>query len=270
MRRLTALPVIIILSVTFLTRPLIAQQPTKEEMQEMQKMMQQMKSDPEMQKAMQQFGIDMKTVENTMTGAASGYSGSYYEFDEFQTPAKAVERIASIPKKPLTTSGLPSYLSTVENCVNSSVSDEDRKMVDLLLNKAGASPDDLANMASALWMSGKYIPAAYLMGKACQLNPSVTNLNNYSAFLVMTGGEELALPVLQKLNRENPKNSIILNNIGHWNISTNQVFKLSNADAGRITISADSNNPHTGVTKSGSLCKRWHSSMQPVESKRFP
>lgn len=214
MRRLTALPVIIILSVTFLTRPLIAQQPTKEEMQEMQKMMQQMKSDPEMQKAMQQFGIDMKTVENTMNGEASEFSGSYYEFDEFQTPERAVERIASIPKKPLTTAGLPAFLSAVENCVNASIAGADREMVDLLLNKAGTSPDDLANMASALWMSGKYIPAAYLMGKACQLNPGVTNLNNYSAFLVMTGGEELALPVLQKLNRENPKNSIILNNIG--------------------------------------------------------
>jgi len=194
--------------------PLLAQQPTKEEMEEMKKMMEQMKSDPEMQKAMKQYGIDANMVENAANGVEQKGLGSYYEFDEFQIPKKAVQRIASVPKKPLTNSGLPVYLTAIENCISASVPDKDRKMVDLLLNKARTSPDDLVNMASALWISGNYIPATFLMGKACKLNPNVTCLNNYSAFLVMNGGEELALPILQKLNRENPKNSTILNNIG--------------------------------------------------------
>ena len=59
-----------------------------------------------------------------------------------------------------------------------------------------------------------YIPATYIMGKASQKDPNPDNLNNYAAFLVMLGGEDLALPVLQKLNREFPKNSTIQNNIG--------------------------------------------------------
>ena len=195
---------------------LFAQQPTKEEMEQMQKMMEQMKSDPEMQKAMKQFGMDSNTIEKMMNNGQSSDagSGSYYEFDEFQFPQKNMARINSIPKQRLTDAGLPAYLANVEKCVEASLSAENRKMVDLLYSISKSHPDTLANMASGLWISGLYVPATYLMGKACQLKPNVTNLNNYAAFLVMTGGEELALPILQKLNRENPNNSTILNNIG--------------------------------------------------------
>ena len=205
---------VLLLPLLLIPLSLFAQQPTKQEMEEMQKMMQQMQSDPEMQKAMKQFGMDSNTIEKMMNDNSSTGMGSYYEFDEFQVPKKNMERIISVPKQRLTNAGLPLYLTNVEKCIETSLSAENRKMVDLLYSISKSQPDTLANMASGLWISGLYIPATYLMGKACGLKPNVTNLNNYSAFLVMTGGEELALPILQKLNRENPKNGTILNNIG--------------------------------------------------------
>lgn len=207
---------IIVLPLLLISLSLFAQQPTKQEMDEMKKMMEQMKSDPEMQKAMKQFGMDSNTIEKMISDNQStdAPAGKYYEFDEFQTPQKNLARINSIPKNPVTKGNLPAYLLNTEKCVEASLSAENRKIVDLLYSNAKSFPDTLANMASGLWISGLYIPATYLMGKACQVKPNTTNLNNYSAFLVMTGAEELALPILQKLNRENPENSIILNNIG--------------------------------------------------------
>lgn len=203
-----------LISGIWFSTPLFSQQPTKQEMDEMKKMIEQVKADPEMQKAMKQMGMDSNTLEKMMNNNQTSDMGSYYEFDEFQTPKKDMARIGSVPKQPLTNAALSSYLRNVEKCVDASLSVENRPMVDLLYSKAKTNADLLANMASGLWISKSYIPAVYLMGKAAQQNANVTNLNNYAALLVMTGGEELALPLLQKLNRENPKNSTILNNIG--------------------------------------------------------
>jgi hypothetical protein len=214
-RKIILLKILILLPFLF-SQSLSAQQPTRQEMEEMQKMMKQMSSDPEMQKAMKQFGMDSNSIEKMMSSSQSSAagSGSYYEFDEFQTPQKNLERINLIPKQRLTNKGMSTYLQHVEKSIDASLTAGDRQMVDFLNKQSKSSPDSLANMASGLWLTGNYVPAAYFMGKACGLNPNVTNLNNFSAFLVMTGGEELALPILQKLNRENPKNSTILNNIG--------------------------------------------------------
>jgi hypothetical protein len=77
----------------------IAQQPTKEEIEEMKKAMKEMKADPEMQKAMKQYGIDMNKVENALQGVETHGFGAYYEFEEFMTPQKDDARIAGIPKK---------------------------------------------------------------------------------------------------------------------------------------------------------------------------
>ncbi|HYE56416.1 MAG TPA: tetratricopeptide repeat protein [Chitinophagaceae bacterium] len=69
--------------------------------------------------------------------------------------------------------------------------------------------------ATGLWLKGKTDMAVYLMGKATAADPYNTdNVNNYASFLTMTSAEEAALPLLQKLNRQFPRNSTILNNIG--------------------------------------------------------
>jgi tetratricopeptide (TPR) repeat protein len=194
---------------------LFAQQPTKEEMEEMRKAMEEMQADPEMQKAMKQLGLDMSTVENAMNAVETDGFGAYYEFEEFMTPKKDDARIAAIQKKPLTSSELQAHLVKAERRVDAALQVEDRNITLQLLNSVSSyPPDSLSEIASGLWMMSSYIPATYIMGKASQKDPNPDNLNNYAAFLVMLGGEDLALPLLQKLNREFPKNSTIQNNIG--------------------------------------------------------
>jgi tetratricopeptide (TPR) repeat protein len=195
--------------------PLFAQQPTKEEMEEMRKAMEQIQADPEMKEAMKQYGIDMNTVENAMKAVETDGFGAYYEFEEFMTPKKDVARIARIQNKQLTTGELQTHLLKAEKRVDAALLGEDRSITLQLLNTvASYHPDSLSAIASGLWMMSSYIPATYIMGKASQKDPNPDNLNNYAAFLVMLGGEDLALPVFQKLNREFPKNSTIQNNIG--------------------------------------------------------
>lgn len=226
----------------------IAQQPTKEEIEEMKKAMKEMKADPEMQKAMKQYGIDMNKVENALQGVETHGFGAYYEFEEFMTPQKDDARIASIPKKTLTNAELPTHLAKATKVVDAAFQTEDRKIADQLLSKVSSyHPDSLAAIANGLWMTSNYLPAIYFMGKATQKNPNPDNLNNYAAFLVMLGGEELALPLLQKLNKEFPKNSTVLNNIGQaW-------FGLGDLDRARkyldSTVMIISWHPQANMTK---------------------
>ena len=206
---------LILLLLTLSHETVIAQQPSQKEMEEMRKAMEKMNADPEMKKAMEQYGIDMKMVENSMNAIEKDGFGAYYEFEEFMTPKKDDARIAAIQKKPLTAGELQAHLSKAERRVDAALQGEDREITLQLLNKVSSfHPDSLSAIANGLWMMSIYIPATYIMGKASQKDPNPDNLNNYSAFLVMLGGEDLALPVLLKLNREFPKNSTIQNNIG--------------------------------------------------------
>ena len=72
-----------------------------------------------------------------------------------------------------------------------------------------------ANAASGCWMIGHWEKALYIMGRVCMEDIlDADNLNNYASFLISTGGEQAALPILQYLNAKFPDNSTILNNIG--------------------------------------------------------
>jgi tetratricopeptide (TPR) repeat protein len=205
----------VLLNLTLCSKTLMAQQPTKKEMEEMRKAMEEMKADPEMVKAMKEYGIDMKMVENSMNAVEKDGFGAYYEFEEFMTPKKDDARIAIIPKKTLTNAELAAHLVKATKAVDAAFQGDDRKIADQLLSKVSSyHPDSLSAIANGLWMTSNYLPATYFMGKASQKDPNPDNLNNYSAFLLMLGAEELAIPILQKLNKEFPGNSTLLNNIG--------------------------------------------------------
>lgn len=192
----------------------LAQQPTQKEMEEMRKAMEKMKADPAMMDAMKKAGIDMNQAENSMKQVETNGLGNYYEIGEFMMPKKDAARIASLSRKPFSNSELTAHLLKAEKRVTAALTPSDKKIADLLYAKARVSADSLSGIANGMWVTGNYRVGLYMMGKACQKDPNPDNLNNYAAFLVMTGGEELALPILQKLNREFPKNSTVLNNMG--------------------------------------------------------
>ena len=72
-----------------------------------------------------------------------------------------------------------------------------------------------ADMAVGAWIAGDPYMALYLQYLSVRQDPlGVNGLNNYAVMLTMTGAEEYALPILQRLNYSIPNNSITLNNIG--------------------------------------------------------
>lgn len=77
------------------------------------------------------------------------------------------------------------------------------------------SPAEIGNAAVGLWMVGRLQIALHVMGKALAADPgNIDNQSNYAAMLTMTGGSKLALPTLEKLARQFPNNSTVLNNLG--------------------------------------------------------
>jgi tetratricopeptide (TPR) repeat protein len=74
---------------------------------------------------------------------------------------------------------------------------------------------DIGSAAVGLWMAGKNELAVYIMCRVCREDVTNTdNLNNLSAILIMNSGEQLAIPLLNYINKKFPGNSTILNNLG--------------------------------------------------------
>ena len=204
----------------FNTELLFAQkQPT---MEEIIKMMEQSHADPALIESMKQMNKD-SNMQKMMNNAKEKQDNSteaknseaLYRVDDFYAPPKDASRISTVSKKIMSSDELAAFLVSTTLKVESVLPDEDKKMASFIINyfKDG-NADSLAMAANGLWLNASYKSALMLMGRASKANPNPDNLNNYAAFLVMSGGEELALPILFKLNSEFPKNSTILNNIG--------------------------------------------------------
>jgi tetratricopeptide (TPR) repeat protein len=136
-----------------------------------------------------------------------------YRLADFEAPNKDARRIASLPKNVMSMAELKAHVLSVSGKVEAVLPADDKKMAAFLIGKA-SGPGKLAAMANTLWLNANYASAVMLMGRACVQEPTPANLSNYSAFLVMIGGEHLALPILQKLNQDFPNNSTVLNNLG--------------------------------------------------------
>ena len=133
-------------------------------------------------------------------------------------PKKDVARIKQLPDKILTDAELVLFVKKthveVEKLLNAKDKAETQKIFAALKSEK-KSAAYIGNVASSLWMSNYPEIALYIAGKECLANmENANNLCNYAAFLTMTGGEHVAIPILRNLNRRFPNNSTILNNIG--------------------------------------------------------
>jgi tetratricopeptide (TPR) repeat protein len=133
-------------------------------------------------------------------------------------PKLDVTRIGMIPKKSLTDAELLSFLKNTHSGVEKLIATTERTEALNIYNETKShykSNAIVANAASGCWMLGNWEKALFIMGKVCMDDVTdADNLNNYAAFLVMTGGEQAAIPILEYLNEKYPGNSTILNNIG--------------------------------------------------------
>ena len=133
-------------------------------------------------------------------------------------PKKDLSRIKLIPKNKLTDAELPSYIRTVNAGVEKLISVVEKTEAINIYSEVKTKYKTtaiVANAGTGCWMLGHWEKALIIMGKACAEEiENADNLNNYAAFLVMTGGEQAAIPILNYLNAKYPNNSTILNNLG--------------------------------------------------------
>lgn len=132
-------------------------------------------------------------------------------------PKKDAVRISDALSVTITNDGMAAYIEKINGLVNNKLNPETKANaaeIFQMLNQKSAYPDATGQAAVGIWMEGHTAIALYILGNTCKTFPSADNLNNYAALLVMCGAEQLAIPMLNNLNKKFPKNSSIYNNLG--------------------------------------------------------
>jgi len=194
--------------------------PSKQEIEEMLKEMQQSMAEmsEEDKATMDSLGMrmpDMKKMKN-MASFAAEHAGR--EESGQLVPVKNAARIAAIPPS-VTEANLAAYLRQLQTKISAQL---DQKIVAAgnkvysYINTNAKNSREAGNMAMALWIKGQPKLALYVFSRVCTDDPTDTdNESNYSSMLIMMGGQHLAIPLLNHLNKKFPKNSTVLNNLGH-------------------------------------------------------
>ncbi len=193
--------------------------PTQKEIQDMMKDMQRAMDNisPEDKKIMDSMGIklpDVKAIKKSVSGISDAQLKKTYETENRIVPQKDAARINTALSVTLSNTEMSTYINKTQVAVLNQLSTSTKAKGAEIFQQLVTLKSSAANTAVGLWIDGKPTLALYLMGEACKADPAnTTNLNNYAAFLTMCGAQQLALPILNNLNKRYPKNSSILNNI---------------------------------------------------------
>lgn len=171
------------------------------------------------QKILDSMGVKMPNMKNIQQMAAFAAANLDKAEPEVLFPKRDAGRIAAVYKTNLTKAGTAAYLQSVHQKIKQIIPEALQQKFQQQLEQLRSLQQGknlTATAAVGYWTLGNPQAALLLMSQACNEDPSNdNNLNNLSAMLNMTGGEHLALPVLQLLNKQYPRNSTILNNIAH-------------------------------------------------------
>lgn len=193
--------------------------PTQKEMGEMMKELNEEMDEmsPEEEKMMDSMGVkmpDMKALKKTVSGISDAQIKKAYEDDNRIVPQKDAVRINSALSTTISTAQIGEYIQKIHKSVLNTLSANTKATGAEVYQQIKRLNKSAANTAVGLWIDGKPTLALYLIGEACKANPTdAVALNNYASFLTTCGAEQLALPILNNLNKRYPKNSSILNNI---------------------------------------------------------
>lgn len=191
---------------------------SKAEIEAQQKLLQKEldKLTPEQKKMMEQMGMPAKVpsmpagaTDTDIKNAVSGGLG---------VPSKNAVLIAAIPKITITETNLQGYLVDVNKYIAGHLSNEGKTAGESFYKNLKANGYDAvstANAATGLWTTGQLEPAIYIVGKATADDAKNTdNISNLAAMLSMGGAPQMAIPLLEFLNKKFPGNTTILNNLG--------------------------------------------------------
>lgn len=193
--------------------------PTGNEMEEMMKAAQKEMDNmsPEDKKAMEDMGVklpDMKSMQKNVSGISDAQLKKAYEDENRIVPQKDEARINAALAVLLSNGEMSSYINKTHQAVLLKLSPAAQTKGAAIYQQIKNLNKSEANTAVGLWLDGKPTLAIYIMGEACKADPSnAINLNNYASFLTMCGAEQIALPILNNLNKRYPNNSSISNNI---------------------------------------------------------
>lgn len=193
--------------------------PTQKEMEDMMKEMKDEMDDmsPEDKKEMEKMGIkmpDIKNIQKNVSGISDAQLKKAYEDENRIVPQKDAARINTALAVKLSNAEMSAYINKTHLAVIGKLSSAAKEKGAEIVRQIIKLKSSAANTAIGLWLDGKPTLALYLMGEACKADPANTiNLNNYASFLTMCGAEQIALPILNNLNKRYPENSTILNNI---------------------------------------------------------
>ena len=193
--------------------------PTQKEMEEMMKEAQEMMNEmsPEEKKMMDSMGVkmpDMKSIKKTVLGVSDAQLKKAFDDENRIVPLKDIARINTVLANSVSTAQMSEYIKKTHTSILNKLSANTKVTGAEIYQQITRLNKSAANTAVGLWMDGKPTLALYMMVEACKANPAdAVSLNNYASFLTMCGAEQLALPILNNLNKRYPKNSSILNNI---------------------------------------------------------
>lgn len=196
--------------------------PSQKEIQDMMKQAQSMMNDmsPEDKRMLDSLGIkmpDLNKAAKTMASVPEAQLRKAWEDENRIVPAKDASRI-SLGMQAVTAGTLSSFVQKMNAAVLKRFSQKEitvsTQAYQAIQAKLKGNPKAVANAAVQLWIMGKYKAAIFILGKIAAGNPTNADvLNNYAALLTMAGAEELALPVLNYLDKQSPQNSTLYNNI---------------------------------------------------------
>ncbi len=193
--------------------------PTQKEMNEMMNEMQKAMNEmsPEDKRMMDSMGIkmpDIKSIKKNVSGISDAQLKKAYEDENRIVPQKDAARINMALATTVSNGEMSAYIIKTHQAVLLKLTPAAKTKAATIYQQIKSLNRSVANAAVGLWMDGKPTLALYIMGEACKADPAnAINLNNYASFLTMCGAEQIALPILNNLNKRYPKNSSILNNI---------------------------------------------------------
>ena len=237
------------------SKPAKEKPPTQKEMQEMMKEAQKELNNmsAEDKKMMDSMGFkmpNMKSIQKKVSGVSDAQLKKAFEDDMRIVPQKDDARIAAI-FKPLAEADIAAYINSIQNKMALLLNEGERSMCQNIyryIQSNSKNSNEAGNMAIGLWIAGTPATAMFTLGKICTTTPGNTdNLSNYAAMLSMMGGQHLAIPLLNHLNKKFPQNSTLLNNLGQAWLGLGELTKSEKYLDSAIRFFA--NHPQAKLTK---------------------
>ncbi len=133
-------------------------------------------------------------------------------------------KLKQVPAPAFTAEMYKNYVQELHTKIANAIKPEIKNKVDdYLKSKKITQSKDISNTALGAWLQKTPKASLYLYSMAAMANLSDgLTANNFSAFLIMSGLPEKAIPVLEYWNKQQPRRATILANLG------NAYYRLGN------------------------------------------